>query len=52
MKATLVFAMMVGTLFADQVVLKNGDRVTGSIVRKDAKVVTIQTDKIGLVSAP
>ena len=28
---------------ADQVVLKNGDRVTGTIVKKDAKDLTIKT---------
>lgn len=43
---------LIGVLSADQVVLKNGDRVTGSIVKKDAKLITIQTDMFGLVSAP
>ncbi len=42
---------LLGALQADQVVLKNGDRVTGSIVKKDAKQITIQTDMFGLVSA-
>ncbi len=35
---------------ADQVVLKNGDRVTGTIVKKDAKELTIKTDHFGVVS--
>jgi putative salt-induced outer membrane protein YdiY len=41
---------LLGLLSGDQVVLKNGDRVTGSIVKKDAKQITIQTDMFGLVS--
>ena len=41
---------LVCLMSADQVVLKNGDRVTGSIVKKDAKQITIQTDMFGLVS--
>jgi hypothetical protein len=32
---------LVCLMSADQVVLKNGDRVTGSIVKKDAKQITI-----------
>ena len=35
---------------ADQVVLKNGDRVTGTIVKKDAKDLTIKTDHFGVVT--
>ena len=30
--------------WGDQVVLKNGDRVSGSLVKKDAKSLTIKTD--------
>jgi putative salt-induced outer membrane protein YdiY len=33
-------------------VLKNGDRVTGSIVKKDDKTITIKTDAFGVISAP
>lgn len=36
--------------WADQVVLKNGDRVTGSIVKKDGKKLSIKTDSFGLVT--
>lgn len=39
-----------GTAFADQVVLKNGDRVTGTIVKKDAKTVTIRSDHFGVIA--
>ncbi len=35
---------------ADQVVLKNGDRVTGSIIKKDGKSLTIKTDHFGVVT--
>lgn len=37
---------------ADQVVLKNGDRVTGSIVKMDGKTITIKTDQLGAVTTP
>jgi len=37
---------------ADQVVMKNGDRVTGSIVKQDGKTITIKTDVFGVVTAP
>ena len=36
--------------FADQVVLKNGDRITGSIIKKDAKSITIKSDLFGVVT--
>ena len=32
------------TLFADQVTLKNGDRLTGTIVKSDGKTLVIHTD--------
>lgn len=34
----------------DQVVLKNGDRVTGNIIKKDGKNLTITTDSFGVVT--
>lgn len=37
-------------LFADQVVLKNGDRLSGSILKSDAKLLVIKTDFAGEVS--
>jgi hypothetical protein len=36
--------------WADQVVLKNGDRVTGSIVKKDGKDLTIKSDHFGVIT--
>ena len=38
--------------YADQVVLKNGDRVTGSIVKKDDKTLTIKSDLFGVITMP
>lgn len=35
---------------ADQIVLKNGDRVTGTIVKKDGKTITVKTDHFGVVT--
>lgn len=45
----LVFVLL-GTAWADQVVLKNGDRVTGSIIKKDSKNITIKTEHFGVVT--
>lgn len=38
--------------WADQVIMKNGDRVTGSVVKQDGKSITIKTDNFGVVTAP
>ena len=37
---------------ADQITLKNGDRVTGAIVKKDGKDLTVKTDLMGVVTIP
>ena len=50
--ALLLFCSLVVCLQADQLVLKNGDRVTGSIVKKDDKTITIKSDLFGVISAP
>src|SRR5882724_3434 len=39
-----------GPLLADQLTLKNGDRVTGKIVKKDGDKVTVKTDLMGDVT--
>ena len=45
----IVLILFFSTLVsADSVVLKNGDRVTGKIVKKDADLVTIQTEAMGV----
>ncbi len=37
---------------ADQITLKNGDQVTGAIVKKDGKTLTIKTESLGNVTVP
>jgi putative salt-induced outer membrane protein YdiY len=39
-------------LFADQVVLKNGDTLTGSIIKKDGDKLTLKSEFLGDVSMP
>jgi small nuclear ribonucleoprotein (snRNP)-like protein len=39
-----------GELRADEVTLKNGDRLTGTIIKSDAKVLLIKSDFAGAVS--
>ncbi len=46
----LVIGLSSTVLLADQIVMKNGDRVTGSIVKKDAATLTIKTDLFGVVT--
>jgi len=36
----------------DQVVIKNGDRVTGAFVKKDAKTLTLKSEFFGVVTLP
>src|SRR5690348_5714514 len=38
--------------WADQLVMKNGDRVTGSIIKQDGKAITIKSDSFGVITAP
>ncbi len=45
----LVIALL-APAWADQIVLKNGDRVTGSIIKKDGKTITIKTEQFGVVT--
>jgi small nuclear ribonucleoprotein (snRNP)-like protein len=40
------------TAWADEVVMKNGDRVTGIIIKQDGKTITVKTDNFGIVTAP
>lgn len=40
----LVLPFLIGVAWADQVSLKNGDRVTGKIQKKDGASLTIKTD--------
>jgi len=38
-------------VFADQITLKNGDRLTGTIVKSDAKTLVIKTEAAGDVTS-
>jgi len=49
--ALAIFLLLLsGPALADQIILKNGDRLTGAIVRSDGKTVTIKTSYAGEVS--
>ena len=55
MKRTAILAVMVAValcsaVFADQIVLKNGDRLSGTILNSDAKTLVIKTDYAGEVA--
>ena len=47
----LLFLLVLGPLsvLADQITLKNGDRLTGKIVSRDAEVITLETDYAGVI---
>src|ERR1017187_5678941 len=47
---SLLVCLAMSAAWADQVVMKNGDRVTGSIIKKDGKNLTIKTDHFGVVT--
>ncbi|QOY90751.1 DUF481 domain-containing protein [Paludibaculum fermentans] len=46
----LLASVMLATAMGDQIVLKDGDRVTGSIVKKDGQTVTILSKNFGAVT--
>jgi putative salt-induced outer membrane protein YdiY len=46
----LAIVILSTSLFADQVVLKNGDRLTGTIVKSDGKTLLIKTEFAGEVT--
>ncbi|NQU73825.1 MAG: DUF481 domain-containing protein [Candidatus Omnitrophica bacterium] len=48
--AIFIFMLSGSNLCADEVFFKNGDKVTGKIVRQDKQVVVIQSDAIGMIS--
>lgn len=50
--AILVAALVVPAAMAGQIVLKNGDRLTGTIVKSDGKTLTIKSEYAGLVTVP
>lgn len=49
----LMFVMLFGAtlnVFADQIILKNGDRISGKIVKKDGDKIVIETESAGTVT--
>ncbi len=48
----LLFAVLAPVLGADQVILSNGDRVTGKLVKKDGDNLIVKTDLMGEVTIP
>jgi hypothetical protein len=44
---TGMLCLFAGSVVADQVTLKNGDRLTGTIVKSDAKTLLIKTEFAG-----
>lgn len=49
----LVFVLIFGNtlnVFADQIVLKNGDRITGKILKKDGDKIVIETESAGTIT--
>lgn len=49
---TLFVSILLSAAWADQLVMKNGDRVTGTIVKQDGKTITVKTVNFGVVVAP
>jgi len=47
---TGMLCFFAGSVMADQVTLKNGDRLTGTIVKSDGKTVLIKTEFAGEVT--
>lgn len=52
MKSALLVLLAVCTAFGDQITLKNGDRITGAIVKKDGNNLTVKSDLMGVVTIP
>lgn len=52
MKSVLLILLAVCTAFADQITLKNGDRITGAIVKKDGNNLTVKSDLMGVITVP
>ena len=46
----IAFLGVSSALFADQVTLKNGDRLTGTVVKSDGKTLVLHTDAAGDVT--
>ena len=44
LKVVLAIVVLAPTVFADQITLKNGDRLTGTIIASDAKTLVLKTE--------
>jgi len=47
MRLLLFVVFFMSIAWADQITLANGDRITGSVVRSDTKVLVLKTDNAG-----
>ena len=52
MNRLLLFLCFVSVIEADQVVLKNGDTISGKIIKKDSGKLTVKSEFLGEVSVP
>ena len=50
LSALAIVLMVLTPAWADQIVMKNGDRVTGAVVKKDGNELTVKTSQFGTVS--
>jgi putative salt-induced outer membrane protein YdiY len=48
----VILLLFSASAFADQVTLKNGDRVTGEIIKKDGEKLTIKSAAMGTITMP
>jgi putative salt-induced outer membrane protein YdiY len=51
-RSAVIAGLILSTARADEILMKNGDRLTGSVVQLDGKNITIKTTAFGLVGAP
>lgn len=47
-----VLALIAAAAWADQITLKNGDRITGEIIKKDGGTLTIKSPYMGTITMP
>ncbi len=47
-----LFPFLVGGIRADQVLLNNGDRITGAIIKKEGTSLSVKSELMGVVSVP
>ncbi len=51
-RLALILFLAASALSADQITLKNGDRITGAIVKKDGNNLTVKSDLMGVITIP